>query len=385
MATNVYLPQWGMGMNDATIIKWLIKEGDLVKKGDQLVEVESSKVNAEIESPESGKIGKILYEEGQVAKVGEILAIIIGENETLPKEDNSEASTSKEDNSEIKLPSTSKKIKETVQITPKARKLAKELNIDISLVKGTGPNGRILDDDVKSFNSDNSKSSEISAENISGIRKVIATRMTQSNEIPSVTLVSKVALDKFNDYQKILISEWRKDKIRPTSQDLLIKCLSNAIKKYPVFNSHYLNNEIKTFDDINIGYAFAAKQGLVVPVIKNTEKKSIIEIAKSIREYSKIEKTGFKPEHFSDGTFSITNLSSTVVDYFDPLINPPQVGILGIGRTLNEPSIDQGELKDRKVAHISLTFDHRVVDGFPAAKFLEEIIKNINEPSIIDG
>ena len=382
MATNVYLPQWGMGMNDATIIKWLTKEGDLVKKGDQLVEVESSKVNAEIESPESGKIGKILYEEGQVAKVGEILAIIIGENETLPDENNSEAS--KEDNSEIKLPSTSKKIKEAVQITPRARKLAKELNIDISLVKGTGPNGRILDDDIKSFNSDNSKSSEI-AENISGIRKVIATRMTQSNEIPSVTLVSKVALDKFNDYQKILISEWRKDKIRPTSQDLLIKCLSNAIKKYPVFNSHYLNNEIKTFDDINIGYAFAAKQGLVVPVIKNTEKKSIIEIAKTIREYSKIEKTGFKPEHFSDGTFSITNLSSTVVDYFDPLINPPQVGILGIGRTLNEPSIDQGELKDRKVAHISLTFDHRVVDGFPAAKFLEEIIKNINEPSIIDG
>tara|TARA_E500000331_G_C17203744_1_gene690446 strand:- start:108 stop:1256 length:1149 start_codon:yes stop_codon:yes gene_type:complete len=382
MATNVYLPQWGMGMNDATIIKWLTKEGDLVKKGDQLVEVESSKVNAEIESPESGKIGKILYEEGQVAKVGEILAIIIGENETLPDENNSEVS--KEDNSEIKLPSTSKKIKETVQITPRARKLAKELNIDISLVKGTGPNGRILDDDIKSFNSDNSKSSEI-AENISGIRKVIATRMTQSNEIPSVTLVSKVVLDKFNEHQKILISEWRKDKIRPTSQDLLIKCLSNAIKKYPVFNSHYLNNEIKTFDDINIGYAFAAKQGLVVPVIKNTEKKSIIEIAKTIREYSKIEKTGFKPEHFSDGTFSITNLSSTVVDYFDPLINPPQVGIIGIGRTLNEPSIDQGELKDRKVAHISLTFDHRVVDGFPAAKFLEEIIKNINEPSIIDG
>tara|TARA_B100001029_G_scaffold156080_1_gene141285 strand:- start:7077 stop:8225 length:1149 start_codon:yes stop_codon:yes gene_type:complete len=382
MATNVYLPQWGMGMNDATIIKWLTREGDLVKKGDQLVEVESSKVNAEIESPESGKIGKILYEEGQVAKVGEILAIIISENETLPDENNSEAS--KEDNSEIKLPSTSKKIKEAVQITPRARKLAKELNIDISLVKGTGPNGRILDDDIKSFNSDNSKSSEI-AENISGIRKVIATRMTQSNEIPSVTLVSKVVLDKFNEYQKILISEWRKDKIRPTSQDLLIKCLSNAIKKYPVFNSHYLNNEIKTFDDINIGYAFAAKQGLVVPVIKNTEKKSIIEIAKTIREYSKIEKTGFKPEHFSDGTFSITNLSSTVVDYFDPLINPPQVGIIGIGRTLNEPSIDQGELKDRKVAHISLTFDHRVVDGFPAAKFLEEIIKNINEPSIIDG
>ena len=123
----------------------------------------------------------------------------------------------------------------------------------------------------------------------------------------------------------------------------------------------------------------------MVPVIRNTEKKPIIEIAKKIREYSKIEKTGFKPEHFSNGTFSITNLSSTVVDYFDPLINPPQVGILGIGRASNEPFVEQGKLKERKITYISLTFDHRVVDGYPAAKFLEEIIKNIMEPSNIDG
>tara|TARA_B100001029_G_C15063865_1_gene461449 strand:- start:6202 stop:7350 length:1149 start_codon:yes stop_codon:yes gene_type:complete len=382
MATNVYLPQWGMGMNDATIIKWLIKEGDLVKKGDQLVEVESSKVNAEIESPESGTIGKILYQEGQVPKVGEILAIIIGEGESLPQETNSDANS--EVNSEIKAQSTRKKAKVSVQITPIARKLAKELNLDISLIKGTGPNGRIVDSDVRSFNLDSNKSSEKS-ESVSGIRKVIATRMSQSNEIPAVTLVSKVVLDKFNNHQKILVNEWRKDKIRPTSQDLLIKCLSNAIEKHPIFNSHYVNDEIKTFKEINIGYAFASKQGLVVPVIRNTEKKSIIEIAKAIREFSKIEKTGFKPEHFSDGTFSITNLSSTVVDYFDPLINPPQVGILGIGRTLSEPYIQEGELAERKIMYISLTFDHRVVDGYPAAKFLEEIIKNITEPSDIDG
>ena len=382
MATNVYLPQWGMGMNDATIIKWLIKEGDLVKKGDQLVEVESSKVNAEIESPESGTIGKIFYEEGQVAKVGEILAIILGEGESLPQEANTESA--KQEISETSEPKATKKVKVSVQITPIARKLAKELNLDISLIKGTGPNGRIVDSDVRSFNLDTNKSSETSA-SVSGIRKVIATRMAQSNEIPAVTLVSKVVLDKFNSYQKTLVTEWRKDKIRPTSQDLLIKCLSNAIEKHPIFNSHYVNDEIKTFKEINIGYAFASKQGLVVPVIRNTEKKSIIEIAKKIREYSKIEKTGFKPEHFSNGTFSITNLSSTVVDYFDPLINPPQVGILGIGRTSNEPFVEQGKLKERKITYISLTFDHRVVDGYPAAKFLEEIIKNITEPSNIDG
>jgi len=382
MPTNVYLPQWGMGMNDATIIKWLKKEGDSVNKGDQLVEVESSKVNAEIESPENGKIGKIIHKEGEVVKVGEIVAIILLEGESLPQESQPEAND--QETPEANDQKITKKTKESVQITPRARRLARDLNIDISLISGTGPNGRILDNDVKIFNSGSSKSSQAS-ENMTGTRKVIAKRMSQSNEIPSVTLVSKIALDKFNEYQETLVSKWRQEKIRPTAQDLLIKCLSNAIEKYPIFNSHYLNDDIKTFKEINIGYAFAAKQGLVVPVIKNTKKKSIIEIAKVIRKYSKIEKTGFKPEHFRDGTFSITNLSSTVVDYFDPLINPPQVGILGIGRTSNEPFYDQGELKERKIGYISLTFDHRVVDGYPAAKFLEEIIKNINEPSNIDG
>ena len=206
MATNVYLPQWGMGMNDATIIKWLIKEGDLVKKGDQLVEVESSKVNAEIESPESGTIGKIFYEEGQVAKVGEILAIILSEGESLPQEANTESA--KQEISETSEPKATKKVKVSVQITPIARKLAKELNLDISLIKGTGPNGRIVDSDVRSFNLDTNKSSDTSA-SVSGIRKVIATRMAQSNEIPAVTLVSKVVLDKFNNYQKTLVTEWR--------------------------------------------------------------------------------------------------------------------------------------------------------------------------------
>ncbi len=382
MSTNVYLPQWGMGMNDATIIKWLKKEGDVVKKGDQLVEVESSKVNAEIESPEDGKIGKIIYKEGEVAKVGEVLAIILAEGESLSEE--SQPEPNDHSISEPNDQKITRKTKDSVQITPRARKLARDLNIDISLIRGTGPKGRILDDDVKKFNSDSPKSSQPSGA-MTGTRKVIAKRMSQSNEIPSVTLISKVSLDKFNEYQQSLVSKWRQEKIRPTAQDLLIKCLSNAIEKYPIFNSHYLNDDIKTFKEINIGYAFAAKQGLVVPVIKNTENKSIIEIAKVIREYSKIEKTGFKSEHFIGGTFSITNLSSTVVDYFDPLINPPQVGILGIGRTSSEPFYDQGKLKERKIGYISLTFDHRVVDGYPAAKFLEEIIKNINEPSNIDG
>ena len=255
--------------------------------------------------------------------------------------------------------------------------------MDISLIKGTGPNDRITDEDVRTFNLENSGRNE-TTENITGIRKIIAKRMSQSNQIPSVTLVSKVILENVNKYQESLISLWRKERIRPTFQDILIKCVSKALEKNEMLNSHYMDGEIKTFQNINIGFAYASKKGLVVPVVKNTEKKSIIEIAKMIREYSKIEKSGFKPEHFSEGTFSITNLSSSVVDYFDPLINPPQVGILGIGRISSEVFIDDGEMKERKACNLSFTFDHRVIDGYPAAKFLEEIVKNINNPASID-
>ena len=381
MPINVNLPQWGMGMTDATIIKWLKKEGDSVSKGDQLVEVESSKVNAEIESPADGTLASIKYSDGDVVKVGEVVAVILEKGEKLL----SSIEPSPQLNEKSKEPFYEKRINapttKNVQVTPKARKLAKDLNVDISAVIGSGPNGRILDKDILDYKPD--KTNNPKAPPLTGIRKVISRRMSESNNIPTVTLVSKVDLNKANDFQAILLKEGRKNKLRPTLQDMIIKITSDSLIEHPIMNSHFIDNTIKTSQDINIGIAYASKKGLVVPVIKNVNEKSIIDVSKSIKEFGQKDKVGFSPEDFSKGTFSITSLQSSVVDYFNPLINPPQVGILGIGRSSEELFLESGEVKQKKICFLSLSFDHRVIDGFPAANFLNSIVKRLENPATI--
>ena len=378
MATNIFLPQWGMGMQEATIIKWLKKEGDIVKKGDPLVEVESSKVNAEVESSTDGYLIKISAEEGQVIKVGGIIAYVGEKDEKIQSEANKQLN---ENNTSEKI-TVPKDQKIKVQITPIARKVARELNIDLDKVMGSGPNGRITETDVRNYGSSDHNEKDLNL--ISGIRKVIAARMTESNSIPSVTLTSKVDITNCVNYQNELLKEWRKEKIRPTFQDLIVKSVALSLVEHKIFNAHFLDNEIKQFDEINLGIAYALKDGLVVPVIKNSHNKSLLEIAKNIREFSIKEKKGFSQEDISGSTFSITSLNSTVVDSFNPLINPPEVGILGIGRTSEEIFITSGKQEIRKICYFNLTFDHRAVDGFPASKFLESIIKNIQNPEALE-
>ncbi len=378
MATNIFLPQWGMGMQEATIIKWLKKEGDAVKKGEPLVEVESSKVNAEVESSVDGYLIKISADEGQVIKVGAIIAYVGNKDESIDVEENAlnEEKSSPIENSAPKT----EKLK--VQVTPIARRVAKELKVELENVTGTGPNGRITEDDVRGYAKNGATKEDSNL--ISGMRKVIASRMTQSNLIPSVTLTSKVNITNSISFQSNLLKEWRKEKIRPTFQDLIVKATSLALIEHKTFNSHFIENEIIGSEEVNIGVAYAIKDGLVVPVVKGAQDKSLLDIAKDIREFSKKEKAGFSQEDISGSTFSITSLNSTAIDSFNPLINPPEVAILGIGRTSEETSFLSGEAVTRKICYFNLSFDHRVVDGFPAAKFLESIINNIQNPESLD-
>ena len=374
MADKIFLPQWGMGMQEATVIKWLKNEGDKVKKGDPVVEVESSKVNAEVEATADGIILKIKENEGEVVKVGGVLAFIGKEGETI--EDEQELKTEPAQTNKIRVEKDNKNIK--VQITPIARKLAKDLKINLEEITGTGPNGRITEQDIKNHKS--SDDGNTSDNQISGIRKIISLRMTQSSQIPSVTLTTKVDVTECVKFQSNLLSDWRKEKIRPTFQDIIAKAVSKYLSEFNIFNSHFVDNQIKTFNEINLGIAYALKEGLVVPVIKKSQEKSLLEIAKEIREFSSKEKKGFSQEEISGSTFSITSLNSTIVDSFNPLINPPEVGILGIGRISEETQAISENLTSRKICFFNLTFDHRVVDGFPAAKFLESIVNNIQNP-----
>tara|TARA_B100000941_G_scaffold289963_2_gene270618 strand:- start:392 stop:1537 length:1146 start_codon:yes stop_codon:yes gene_type:complete len=380
MATNIFLPQWGMGMQEATVIKWLKKEGDQVKKGEPLVEVESSKVNAEVESLEDGFLIKINADEGEVVRVGGILAYVGEKGETVEAEKEESADQAKE-KPPVSENNTATNQRLKVQVTPIARRVAKDLNISLDEVLGTGPNGRITEDDVRNHASKESSSEK--SNSISGMRKVIALRMTQSSLIPSVTLSSKVELTKCINFQSDLLKEWRKEKLRPTFQDILAKAVSVALSTNNEFNAHFIDDEIINFEEINLGIAYAVEEGLVVPVIKNAQEKSFIQIAQEIRQFSKKEKTGFSQNDISGSTFSITSLNSTVVDTFNPLINPPEVGILGVGRIFEEVVMISDKPETRKFCNLNLTFDHRAVDGFPAAKFLENIIKNLQDPKAI--
>ncbi len=393
MPAPIILPQWGMAMNDGLIVKWLKNVGEVIKKGDQLVEVESSKVNAEIEATHDGKLGRVDFKEGVIVDVGTVVGYILFDGETesdLPdlSVENSEVVEEKIEENKSLSSSASKNISNqntsTKQIiTPRARRLAKELGIeDFSGISGSGPSGRVTEDDIRNFNSSPKKESQISTVPIresiplSPLRQTISKRMSESAQIPSVTLNTKVDITKTLELQKNLVKEWRKHRIRPQFQDLVIAAVAKSLSDAPHANAHLIDDEMRILEDINIGVAMAVVGGLLVPVIRKADQKNVLEIAQEIRDLAKKSKNNsFGLDDLSGSTFSVTNLSSYDVSTFNPLLNPPEIGILGIGSTEESISIS-GE--KQSFVNLCLTFDHRAWDGAPAAEFLKIISNNLS-------
>tara|TARA_B100000945_G_scaffold75862_1_gene58494 strand:- start:32594 stop:33751 length:1158 start_codon:yes stop_codon:yes gene_type:complete len=382
MPKEIKLPQWGMNMNDGTVVKWLKSIGEDVSKGDDLVEIESTKVNAAVEATEAGKLGRIDIKEGDLVPVGTVLGMILleGESESdIPDKliDN------KEENNEIKQKENINLNKKVIA-SPRARSLAKKLEIDISDLLGTGPSGRITEEDVRLF-SENLNISDKKIYSIkesipsTGIRQIIAKRMFESAQNPQVTLNTVACVDSLFELQKTLISNWRREKIRPQLNDILLKIVSDTLITNPKLNAHYNNQSLDLIENINLGVAMAVKDGLVVPVIVDSQKKDFLEISKEIRTFSKkIKSNQLLPDEITGSTFTISNLSSYNVEYFNPIINPPEVAILGVGKISNKIDLDENkELVVKKIIHLSLTFDHRALDGVPASNFLDSLVKNI--------
>ena len=382
MPKEIKLPQWGMNMNDGTVVKWLKSIGEDVSKGDDLVEIESTKVNAAVEATEAGKLGRIDIKEGDLVPVGTVLGMILleGESESdIPDKliDN------KEENNEIK-PKENIILNKKVIASPRARSLAKKLEIDISDLQGTGPSGRITEEDVRLF-SENLNISDKTIYSIkesipsTGIRQIIAKRMFESAQNPQVTLNTVACVDSLFELQKTLISNWRREKIRPQVNDILLKIVSDTLITNPKLNAHYTNQSLDLIENINLGVAMAVKDGLVVPVIVDSQKKDFLEISKEIRTFSKkIKSNQLLPDDITGSTFTISNLSSYNVEYFNPIINPPEVAILGVGKISNKIDLDENkEVVVKKIIHLSLTFDHRALDGVPASNFLDSLVKNI--------
>ncbi|RLI43157.1 2-oxo acid dehydrogenase subunit E2, partial [Candidatus Bathyarchaeota archaeon] len=337
------------------------KEGETVEKGEPVVEVLSDKVTYEVEAPASGILHKIMAEEGTDVPVAETLAIITAPDEELPEV---EAITE----------APIERVKERIPASPAAKRVAKEHGVDLTQVKGTGPEGRIVEEDVRRFIEETKAKRKIrQVIPLAGIRKIAAERVSLSAKTaPHSTITMEVDM---TNAKKL------REKLQVSYTDVLVKAVAKALTEHSIINSTLEKDKIKIFEDVNVGVAVATEAGLVVPVIHNADKKSLKEVSSALKELvEKARKGKLAKEELSGGTFTITNLGMFGVDTFTPIINPPETAILGVGRIVEKPVVVNKEIIVKPIMQLSLSFDHRVVDGAPAAQFLQKI-KEIIESS----
>jgi len=430
MATNVLLPQWGMNMDDGTLVKWLVKEGDEVQPGQPLVEIETAKINSELESPTAGVVAHIMSGEGTVVKVGDIVVVIGAPDENPPKPESASPRVGGSGRRRAAAPQETKGGGSKAQVTPIARRLAKDNDIDLDSVTGTGPRGRITEDDIRAAMT--ARDTQPAAENrqivpkarqlarqhnidladvlgtgpggrvlvtdvenalnasdpasaygdavaestpLTGLRKIISDRMSLSvRSMAQVTLTTEIDATELVQLRETLVSKWRSDRLRPMDQDMIIAATGDALKQHPRLNAYLQDDTVMLLKDVNIGVAMAVPDGLVVPVVDCVDQASLLGIAKRLRELAgKTRDNSLTIEDMTGAGFTITSLSNYDIDVFTPLVDPPQVAILGIGRISQKPVVVDGEIVVRSTMHASVTFDHRALDGVPVAEFMRTL------------
>ncbi len=365
MVTKVVMPKLSLTMKEGTVGRWYKKEGEAVEKGEPIVEIISEKATYDLESPDSGVLRKILIEEGVDAPVDAILAVI-----TVPDEAFSEEQIRAE------VPKAVAEGEKKVLASPAAKRLAREHEVDLSLVKGSGPEGRIVEEDVERFLKESRgtlpKVKQVIL--LSGFKKTSAERVTASfKTAPHSTVIMEVDVSEAKELH---------NKLQVSYTAIITKAVANALAEHPLLNSTLDGNQIKIFEDINVGVAAATEHGLVVPIIHNTNKKSLKEIDATIKALTEKAKQGkLAKEELSGGTFTITNLGMYDVEFFMPIINPPEAAILGVGKITEKPVVVDRKIEVKPRIMLSLSYDHRIVDGAPASEFLRKIKEKIEKAS----
>ena len=450
MAVELRMLQMDQTMTKGKIGKWLVKEGDTVTEGQPLLEIETDKVVHEQESPTDGVIAHILAEEGTNVPVNALLAVIGAPGEEVPRveADTAMAQQAPEQEEPVQpaepkptpAPTTvapkaspaARQLAEKLAIdltevtasgpggrilegdvqryidlrgplpteaarlkaSPLARRLAKEQGVDLSSIAGSGPDGRIVRDDVLQAASTIPEIPAIEtpalqqAEEViamDGIRGIIAERMTLSVQTnASVTLHTEVDATAFIELRGMLNDKLQAKEVNITYTDLLVKVVANALREHPRLNATLTDEGIHLLQEINIGVAVALEDGLVVPVIRDADKERLSEISGQVKDFAERARGNqLRPGELQGGTFTITNLGNFGIDAFTPIINPPESAILGIGRILKKPVVHEDEIVVRSMLTLSLTFDHRVVDGAPAAQFLQTVSNYIQDPYLL--
>ncbi|MDT2523314.1 dihydrolipoamide acetyltransferase family protein [Enterococcus raffinosus] len=399
MANEVLMPKLSSTMDVGTITTWLKNEGDSVEIGEAIFEVMTDKIAIEVEAYDEGILLKKYIGDGDSSPVNSVIAYIGEAGEDVPAEMPGAETEAAEEAPAEETTATAEPAKETtvattkVRATPAARRLAREKGINLQQVQGTGPKGRIQALDVKQYQekpaaaAPTQKASEGELIPWSGMRKAIADKMSESKHtIPHVTMNAEVDLTKVIELRKQLLPmvEERTDE-RLSFLEIIAKAAMVALKAYPEFNANAYEDGIRRFEHVNLGVAVAVADGLVVPVVEQADQKGLSDLTAAVKAVTKKARDGqLMPAEMSGGTFTISSLGRSKVQTFNPIINLPEVAILGVGGSYDKLVVENTpegpQVATITALNLCLSFDHRVADGAPAAAFLSMIVDLLENP-----
>jgi len=362
MSVEILMPKLGQISEELTLVRWLKKRGERVIKGEPLFEVSTDKANVEVEATADGILTEIFVNEGETVPVLTVLGVI-------------------DEASEV---SSEETLSYRIKASPIAKKLAKEYNIDLSQIKGTGPDGRIVKEDIlKVIQKEKAVKEDVVP--ISGIRKVIAQRMAESkSSIPHFYIKTSINMTETINLKKALDVYLEKQNLKVSYTAMIIKALGIALLEFPILNSLVEGEEVHIIKDVNIGIAVALDEGIVVPVLHRVNEKSLIEIAKELEDIIKRAREGILDTNIMNGgTFTLSNLGMYNIEEFTAIINPPQVAILAVGRIEEKPVVKNSQVVVQSMMSVTLSCDHRVIDGVIAARFLEKLKYTLENPFIL--
>jgi len=430
VATEVKLPRLGQGMESGTIVKWLKGVGEPVKKREPLYELDTDKVTQEVEAEADGVLLQILVETGEV-EVGKTIAFIGKEGEEVSAasgngsapaadtetETEAEAAVEEQDEPETEGSSAPAMDEQRtrgqeaaaataqaepvaaatgdggrVKASPLARRLAREKGIELSQVTGSGPEGRIVADDVERATPGPAATvgaalpaatGEVEEIELSSTRKTIARRLTEAWQAPVFQLTVNADMTRANELRERLVARLAEGETKPTVNDLLTKVAGAALVRHPAVNAHFTGESIRRFPSAHVGMAVAAPNGLIVPVIRDADRRTIQEIAATRADLVARAREGkLQRADLEDGTFTISNLGMFGIEQFVAVLNPPQAAILAVGATVEMPVAREGEVVIRPLLTLTLTCDHRAIDGADGADFLRTVKELLEEPAL---
>lgn len=406
MAFELVMPKLGLTMKEGLIVKWIKNEGDAIKVGDEILEIQTEKLTNIIESPFEGTILKIVGQVGDSIPIADILAYIGEPGEAIPDSPKAESPSPSAQDSAKEVASNSPSQASCdepgtgrIKASPAARALAKKLGIDYKLLIGTGPGGRIVKADVISANENGMPASTTTVAKaalnastypaqttipLAGMRKAISDGMSASWAVaPMVTHHADVDVTELLALREQLNKNLEEGDVKIGVLDLFCKIVIRAMKDFPIVNSTISGNNILVHGGVNLGIATAIDGGLVVPVVMNADQKDLFAISCEIKELAGKARSGaLSMDEMQNGTFTISSIGGyNSVDHFTPIINQPESAILGICRTKETPVVKDGEIVIRSITGLSFTFDHRVIDGAPAAEFMNAIQKYLDSPA----